>query len=47
MKKQVEAYIEWANDNPKPIKWQFTNKDARIKHKTKTTVSVNLNFMSH
>jgi hypothetical protein len=31
MRKEVEAYLLWKNANPIPIKWQFTNQDARIK----------------
>ncbi len=28
---EVEAYLTRKNANPNPIKWQFTNQDARIK----------------
>jgi len=31
MRKEVDAYLLWKNANPVPIKWQFTNQDARIK----------------
>ena len=31
---EVAAYLEWKNGNPKPINWQFTNADARIKLKS-------------
>ncbi len=31
MRKEVEAYLLRKNANPNPIKWQFTNQDARIK----------------
>ena len=31
MRKEVNAYLLWKNSNPVPIKWQFTNQDARIK----------------
>jgi hypothetical protein len=31
MRKEVAAYLLWKNANPVPIKWQFTNQDARIK----------------
>ena len=30
---EVEAYLEWKNSNPKPIAWQFTNEQARVKLK--------------
>lgn len=31
---QVAAYIEWKNANPKPINWQFTSEQARVKLKS-------------
>lgn len=31
MKTEVVAYLKAKNSKPSPIKWQFTNKDARIK----------------
>ena len=31
---EVRAYLEWKNEDMKPIKWQFTNKQARIKLKS-------------
>jgi len=31
MRTEVEAYLLWKNANPVPIKWQFTNQNARIK----------------
>lgn len=31
---EVTAYLEWKNKNPKPINWQFTNENARIKLKS-------------
>ena len=31
MRKEVDAYLLWMNANPIPIKWQFTNQDARTK----------------
>ena len=31
MKEEVEHYLRRKNSKPVPIKWQFTNKDARIK----------------
>jgi hypothetical protein len=30
-KKEVTAYLEWKNESSKPINWQFTNENARIK----------------
>ena len=32
--KEVRAYLEWKNGNPKSISWQFTNEKARIKLKS-------------
>lgn len=32
--KEVKAYLEFKNKNPKPINWQFTNEKARIKLKS-------------
>jgi hypothetical protein len=32
--KEVQAYLEFKNKNPKPINWQFTNEKARIKLKS-------------
>jgi hypothetical protein len=32
--KEVRAYLEWKNGNPKAISWQFTNEKARIKLKS-------------
>lgn len=31
---EVRAYLEWKNRNPKPIQWQFTNEQARLKLKS-------------
>lgn len=31
---EVAAYLEWKNANAKPINWQFTNAEARIKLKS-------------
>ena len=31
IKSEVKAYLVRKNNNPVPIKWQFTNQDARIK----------------
>lgn len=31
MKKEIKAYLAHKNQNPVPIKWQFTNEAARIK----------------
>lgn len=31
---EVRAYLDWKNDNPKPIAWQFTNDQARVKLKS-------------
>ena len=28
---EVKAYLKWKNQFPKPISWQFTNEEARIK----------------
>ena len=33
-RKEVKAYLEWKNANSKPISWQFTNEQARIKLKS-------------
>lgn len=32
--KDFAACLEWKNKNPKPINWQFTNENARIKLKS-------------
>jgi hypothetical protein len=31
---EVTTYLEWKNKNSKPINWQFTNENARIKLKS-------------
>ena len=33
-RREIGAYLERKNENPSPIKWQFTNKKARIKLKS-------------
>jgi len=33
-KKEVMAYLARKNRNPRPINWQFTNENARIKLKS-------------
>lgn len=34
MEKQIETYVERANQSPKPIQWTFTNQEARVKLKS-------------
>ena len=31
---EIGAYLERKNENPQPIKWQFTNEKARVKLKS-------------
>jgi len=31
MRSEIKAYLATKNEHPNPIRWQFTNKDARIK----------------
>ncbi len=33
-REEVTAYLRWKNASPKPINWQFTNDQARIKLKS-------------
>lgn len=33
-REEVAAYLRWKNASPKPIHWQFTNDEARIKLKS-------------
>ena len=33
-RREIGEYLERKNDNPSPIKWQLTNKKARIKLKS-------------
>jgi hypothetical protein len=33
-RREIAAYLDRKNENPKPINWQFTNKKARIKLKS-------------
>jgi len=31
---EIQAYLEWKNRDPRPIQWQFTNEQARLKLKS-------------